>query len=113
MVTAKLFCVIVFAYAKIWFSHDAAQTIVEKSLPVPILILYPFQEPLSRVILLLDLMRTFSHFDSNMATMARHQVAATVVGCMSVYCDVVEVQAYGLDTLAKIAKFRPAIDKKV
>ena len=48
-----------------------------------------------------------------MATMARHQVAATVVGCMSVYCDVVEVQAYGLDTLAKIAKFRPVIDKKV
>lgn len=69
-------------------------------------------EPLSRVILLLDLMRTFSHFDSNMATMALHQVAATIVGCMSVYCDVVEVQAYGLDTLAKIAKFRPVIDKK-
>ena len=58
-------------------------------------------------------MRTFSHFDSNMATMARHQVAATIVGCISVYCDVVEVQAYGLDTLAKIAKFRPVIDKKV
>ena len=65
------------------------------------------------MILLLDLVRTFSHFDSNMITMARHQVGATVLGCMSVYCDVVEVQSFGLDTLAKIAKFKPAIDKKV
>lgn len=69
-------------------------------------------EPLCRVILLLDLVRTFSHFDSNMVTMVRHQVGATVLGCMSVYCDVVEVQSYGLDTLAKIAKFKPAVDKK-
>ena len=26
MVTAKLICVFVFAYAKCWFSHDAAHT---------------------------------------------------------------------------------------
>ena len=29
-VTAKLICVFVFAYAKCWFSHDAAQIIIAK-----------------------------------------------------------------------------------
>ena len=71
------------------------------------------QEPLSRVILLLDLLRTFSHFDSNMPTMIRHQVPATILGCMTVHYDVVEVQSYGLDALARIAKFKLVIDKKV
>ena len=29
-VTAKLICVFVFAYAKCWFSHDAAQMFIER-----------------------------------------------------------------------------------
>ena len=65
------------------------------------------------MILLLDLLRTFSHFDSNMATMTRQQVSATILGCMTVHCDVVEVQSCGLEALARIAKFKPTPGKKV
>ena len=48
-----------------------------------------------------------------MATMTRQQVSATILGCMTVHCDVVEVQSCGLEALARIAKFKPTPGKKV
>lgn len=72
-----------------------------------------FQEPVERVILLLDLIRTFSHFDYNLVAMVRCQATATVLGSMSAYLDVIEVQRYGADILAKLATYTPVLGKKV
>lgn len=69
-------------------------------------------DPVERVILILDLLRTFSHFDNNLTTMIHYQTTSAVLGSMSAYLDVVEVQQYGVDILAKIATYKPTLDKK-
>ncbi|XP_045164453.2 uncharacterized protein LOC123528642 [Mercenaria mercenaria] len=69
-------------------------------------------DPVERVILILDLLRTFSHFDNNLVTMVRYQTTAAVLGSISAYLDVVEVQQCGVDILAKIATYKPTLDKK-
>lgn len=71
------------------------------------------KDPVDRVVLILDLLRTFSHFDNNVGTMIRWQTAAAVLGSMSAYVQILEVQQYSMDILAKLATFRPTIEKKV
>lgn len=68
---------------------------------------------MENVILLLDLLRTFSHFDCNLVAMVRCQATAGVLGSMSAYLDVIEVQRYGADILAKVATYIPRLDEKV
>ena len=41
------------------------------------------------------------------------QATPAILGCMTVYLDVTEVQQYGLDILAKIATYKPTLREKV
>lgn len=69
-------------------------------------------DPIEKVILILDLLRTFSHFDNNLGTMIRYQTAAAVLGSMTAYLDVIEVQQLSVDILAKLATYKPSLEKK-
>ena len=68
---------------------------------------------MSHVVLCLQLLRTFSHFPQNLVVMVQCQTASAVLGCMTVYMDVVEIQQYGLDVLARIAIYKPGPSEKV
>ncbi|KAK3101788.1 hypothetical protein FSP39_006334 [Pinctada imbricata] len=70
-------------------------------------------DPLSHVVLCLQLLRTFSHFPQNLVVMVQCQTASAVLGCMTVYMDVVEIQQYGLDVLARIALYKPGLCEKI
>lgn len=72
-----------------------------------------WQDPLSHVVLSLQLLRTFSHFPENLVVMVSSQATPAVLGCMAVYLEVTEIQQYGLDILAKIATYRPKPAEKV
>lgn len=65
------------------------------------------------MVLILDLLRTFSHFDANLPTLVQFRATATVLGTMTALRDVIEVQRYGADILAKIALYQPRLDEKV
>lgn len=69
-------------------------------------------EPVERVALILDMLRTFSHFDNNLVTMVNCQTTAAVLGSMSANQNSAEVQRQGMDILAKIAKYQPQLNKK-
>jgi len=45
--------------------------------------------------------------------MVKYQATPAVLGSMSAYLDVIEVQKYGADILAKVATYKPSLDKKV
>lgn len=64
-------------------------------------------DPISRVVLILDLLRTFSHFDNNLYTMVTCKTAAAVMGSMSAYLGEKKVQQLSLDILAKLALHKP------
>ncbi|XP_033746655.1 uncharacterized protein LOC117331838 [Pecten maximus] len=70
-------------------------------------------DPLSHVVLCVKLLRTFSHFPSNLTTMIQCQASAAILGTMAVYLKDTEVQEYGLDILARIATYRPNIRHKL
>ncbi|XP_048740394.1 uncharacterized protein LOC125654473 isoform X3 [Ostrea edulis] len=76
-------------------------------------LLRQIMDPLSHVVLSLQLLRTFSHFPDNLVVMVNCQAAPAVLGCMAVYLDVTEIQQYGLDILAKIATYRPRPEEKI
>ncbi|XP_069141786.1 uncharacterized protein [Argopecten irradians] len=70
-------------------------------------------DPLSHVVLCVKLLRTFSHFPSNLTTMIQCQASAAILGTMAVYLKDEEVQEYGLDILARVATYRPNIRHKL
>ncbi|XP_061187267.1 uncharacterized protein LOC133195441 [Saccostrea echinata] len=76
-------------------------------------LLRQIMDPLSHVVLSLQLLRTFSHFSDNLVVMVNCQAAPAVLGCMAVYLDVTEIQQYGLDILARIATYRPRPAEKI
>ncbi|XP_062594804.1 uncharacterized protein LOC134256175 [Saccostrea cucullata] len=76
-------------------------------------LLRQIMDPLSHVVLSLQLLRTFSHFSDNLVVMVNCQAAPAVLGCMAVYLDVTEIQQYGLDILARIASYRPKLAEKI
>ncbi|XP_062621800.1 uncharacterized protein LOC134283358 [Saccostrea cucullata] len=76
-------------------------------------LLRQIMDPLSHVVLSLQLLRTFSHFSDNLVVMVNCQAAPAVLGCMAVYLDVTEIQQYGLDILARIASYRPRLAEKI
>lgn len=76
-------------------------------------LLRQIMDPLSHVVLCLQLLRTFSHFPDNLVVMVNCQATPAILGCMAVYPEVTEVQQYGLDILAKIATYRPKPGEKI
>lgn len=76
-------------------------------------LLRQIMDPLSHVVLCLQLLRTFSHFPDNLVVMVNCQATPAVLGCMAVYPEVTEIQQYGLDILAKIATYRPKPGEKI
>ncbi|XP_060072775.1 uncharacterized protein LOC132552605 [Ylistrum balloti] len=70
-------------------------------------------DPLSHVVLCVKLLRTFSHFPSNLTTMIQCQASAAILGTMAVYLKDRQVQEYGLDILAHVATYRPNIRHKL
>ncbi|KAL4227080.1 hypothetical protein ACF0H5_015054 [Mactra antiquata] len=69
-------------------------------------------DPVERVVLILDLLRTFSHFDNNLNTMVRRKTNVMVLGSMSAHAQSLDVQRYGMDILAKLATVKPTMEKK-
>ncbi|XP_052779362.1 uncharacterized protein LOC128216745 isoform X2 [Mya arenaria] len=69
-------------------------------------------EPVASVALLLDLLRTFSHFPANFPFMARYGTAAAVLGSMAAHGEAVKVQRNGADILARLALYCPAPGQK-
>ncbi|CAG2240558.1 unnamed protein product [Mytilus edulis] len=76
-------------------------------------ILRQILDPLSHVVLCLQLLRKFSHFPQNIPIMIKCQAAAAVMGCMAVYLNQEDVQSNCLDILAKITTFQYQINEKV
>lgn len=76
-------------------------------------LLRQIMDPLSHVVLCLQLLRTFSHFPDNLVVMVNCQATPAILGCMAVYPEVTEIQQYGLDILAKIATYRPKPGEKI
>ncbi|OWF41539.1 uncharacterized protein LOC110462261 [Mizuhopecten yessoensis] len=70
-------------------------------------------DPLSHVVLCVQLLRTFSHFPSNLTTMIQCQAFAAILGTMAVYLKDKQIQEYGLDILAHVATYRPNIRHKL
>ncbi|CAC5389107.1 unnamed protein product [Mytilus coruscus] len=75
-------------------------------------ILRQILDPLSHVVLCLQLLRKFSHFPQNIPIMIKCQAAAAVMGCMAVYLNQEEVQSNCLDILAKITTYQYQINEK-
>ncbi|KAL5015147.1 hypothetical protein ScPMuIL_009417 [Solemya velum] len=75
-------------------------------------LLKQFLDPVEYVILSLQLLRTYSHFCENLLPMITCRAPAAVLGSMTVYIDVTEVQQFSLDILAKIANYKPKILEK-
>ncbi|XP_052061869.1 uncharacterized protein LOC127701936 [Mytilus californianus] len=76
-------------------------------------ILRQILDPLSHVVLCLQLLRKFSHFPQNIPIMIKCQAAAAVMGCMAVYLNQEDVQSNCLDILAKITTYQYQITEKV
>ncbi|KAJ8301503.1 hypothetical protein KUTeg_020490 [Tegillarca granosa] len=76
-------------------------------------ILRQFLDPLSHVVLCLQMIRTFSHFHKNVIELVQCKSTPAILGCMAVYKDVEEVQEYGLDILAKIATYKNQLNEKL
>ncbi|KAL3851802.1 hypothetical protein ACJMK2_015509 [Sinanodonta woodiana] len=62
---------------------------------------------LNYTLLCLKLLRTFSHFDDNLATLVKCGAAAKLLGSMSAYQGEAELQQLGLDILGRLAKYKP------
>ncbi|KAK6177276.1 hypothetical protein SNE40_015405 [Patella caerulea] len=75
-------------------------------------ILKQFLDPLSHVVLCLQLLRAISHVPDNLSALIYHQSVAAILGSMTAYLDKTDVQQFGLDILVKIATFKPDITEK-
>jgi hypothetical protein len=75
--------------------------------------MFYFQDPLSHVVLCLQLIRKFSHFPQNLPIIIKCKAATAVMGCMAVYLKEEDVQLNCLDILAKITTFQYQLTEKV
>ncbi|XP_041347190.1 uncharacterized protein LOC121367090 [Gigantopelta aegis] len=76
-------------------------------------LLKQFLDPVSQVILVLQLLRSLSHIQYNLATLVQCHATAAILGTMSAYLGQSDVQLNSLDILAKIATYTPLPHEKI
>ncbi|ELT87787.1 hypothetical protein CAPTEDRAFT_199471, partial [Capitella teleta] len=97
--------------------HDAGSRPLQCELHDPVIVLLtemlritPF--PMEHVIIWLTLLRTFSHFLTNINVFIREKTAAVVMGCMSAHSEDPAVQQQSCGVLAQLALYIPVTDEK-